>query len=211
MSQPGLYNIGVGAGIAALGAIVTLGSMAVTGGAFAVVAYGAVLVGGVQLAIGAGQFALFHLRSPEGKQLHFAKIELRALVRSMIAMASADGKLDPSEVGMIAGLYERFVGGTLDNQTITRVANDMMKGDHSIHDELKSTQSQISSSMKDLIIKCCYLVTIADGTLEPNESKRLSELADTLSIPGNRFRMLIAEINAALANDAPAQKRATSN
>jgi tellurite resistance protein len=194
VGAPGAYNMGIGAGIAAIGLVVTLGTMAVTGGHFAVVAYGAILVGGIQLVVGIGQFLIFNLQSPERKQLHFAKIEIRALVRSMIAIASADQVLQNSEIEMIISLVQRTVGLNLDEPTIRGIADGMLKKGYSLHDDLKSTQAQISQPMKDLMIKVGYFVAVADGNLGEDEWTRLWELASTLGTSRERFNGLIQEV-----------------
>lgn len=196
MSKPGYYNMGVGLGIGALGAIITAGTFALAPGGHFVVAYGAIFVGAIQFVVGAFQFMSFSASPKSSQDLHFAQIELKALVRSMLAVAAADGHLHEEEVLTVQQIVRSVAGVDLDVETVEKIFGQMNSKNYSIHDDLKSTQSQLSPEMKKLIVKACYFVVHADNDVDAREKKRWSEICGALNLSGVEVQRILEEVRA---------------
>jgi uncharacterized membrane protein YebE (DUF533 family) len=193
MTRPGTYNMGMGAAIGGIGAIVTAGTYAVAPGGHFVVAYGAILVGAIQIVLGFFQYLAFAAGISQPKEEHYTNIEIRALIRSMIAIAAADEELHQTEIDTIQSILRRIYGSEIGLDVLESAHNKMNSKTFSLHDELKSTQSQISVKMKHMIVRACYFVLVADGRIDDREKSRIAELAATLQIEASTFAKIIRE------------------
>lgn len=194
MSKPGLPNIILGLIWITGGGLVTVLTHALAPEGYYLITLGLVFVGAIQLLWGLWQFLSFQFKSPEDKARYRAEIELRALVRSMVAMASADGVLHDAEVKTISRIYQNLMDHPLERATIAKVQKTMRGEKYSIYDDLAMTQAQISDSMKDNIIRACYYVMVADDDISESERERISEIAATLHVPVEHAIELVEEI-----------------
>ena len=138
MSKPGFFNMLLGLIWFAAGVSVTALVYLLTPGGMYLFTAGIILVGIVQFAIGLWQYSSYRMKSPEDKALHHAKIETRALVRSMVAMAAADGKLDKEEIKTVTQVYERLTGKPLEPALVIKITETMQGGKYSIYEDLGS-------------------------------------------------------------------------
>lgn len=193
MSKPGYFHIKMGLAWIGFGMAVTA-LVYFLAPKFTLFTLGLILVGLLQSAIGLAQNLAYRMKSPEDKARHRAKIELRALVRAMVAMATADGTLDDKEISMIVGIYRDLIGHPLERSLVVKISETMQVPHFSIHDDLGLTQAEISESMKETIIEACYLVMVADGAIDETEKHRISEVAMTLKIPVERAVKLVESL-----------------
>lgn len=194
MSRPGHIAMMVGLAWFAAGIVLTGLSFGIMSGKYSFFAIGIILVGIIPFAIGFGQFIAYQLKSTENKDHYHAEIELRALVRAMVAIASADGILEVSEINSISHIYQDLVGHPLKTGMVAKVSKTMAGENYSIHDDLGLTQAEISQSMKENIICACYLVMVADGEISEVEKQRINEIASTLHVPAHRAIELIEDL-----------------
>lgn len=191
MTRPGHTAMMVGAGWFAAGAILTLLLINLVPGAYYLLAVVVMLAGIIPFGIGLWQFMSFQLKSPESKAHYRASTELRALVRSMVAMAAADGNISKVEIKTISRIYKQLMGHPLKADIIAKVSDTMDGRHYSIHDDLGMTQAEISTQMKEKIIMACYLVMMADGEVPEVEKDRINEIAATLQITPERSIELV--------------------
>ena len=190
--MPGTTNMGVGALWAIGGTFVTaITYSATSGGGTYVIAYGAIIYGGLQFVIGLFQYLNYQSRGEEGKlEIHTeeGKLEihtegsLRATLTAMITMAAADGKIEDSEIDVIANIFERVFEGTLEKDSIRDTAEEILENDLDIYDAIGSETSVIDPDMVLLIFVASYQVAAADGAVDKNEINVLIQIGKALGM-----------------------------
>jgi uncharacterized tellurite resistance protein B-like protein len=192
--QPGLNNMVIGAGIAALGLIATVGSYNLGFGGRFVVAYGAILVGLVQFSVGAVQYTVHASRSLEQRAKHSKQAAYNGLVRSLIAMSIVDGEINDWEIECIEMIYQKLYGDQFERKRIRKLAGDFKRDSFDLINDLSNYWSQISSGEREFIIKCSWLVAFADGRINEMEQNMIARLATVLRIESTRFRELLRTV-----------------
>jgi uncharacterized tellurite resistance protein B-like protein len=117
------------------------------------------------------------------------------MVRSMMAMASADGRLDDREVTTISRAYEAITGLPLPAARVREMATTMANRDTSIYDELGRIEGRMSPATKAMIMKASYLVLIADSDAAEAEQNRIADIAQALKLPYERAIAALREVH----------------
>lgn len=117
------------------------------------------------------------------------------MVRSMMAMASADGLLDDREVTTISRTYEVITGMPLPAAKVREMATTMANRDTSIYDELGRIEGRMSPATKAMIMKASYLVLIADSDAAEAEQDRIADIAQALKLPYERAIAALREVH----------------
>lgn len=117
------------------------------------------------------------------------------MVRSMMAMASADGRLDEREVMTISRAYEAITGLPLPAARVREMAAMMANRDTSIYDELGRVEGRMSPATKAMIMKATYLVLIADNDAAETEQNRIADIAQALKLPYERAIAALREVH----------------
>jgi tellurite resistance protein len=186
--MPGVQNILMGLGFLVLGVVVTVGSIVLTNGGFGVVAYGAILVGAIQAIWGLLQMAFYALRGKKGRAKHHFRIGTRVIVRSLIAVAAADGKLDESETVMISLIYGWVFGTRFPEPEVRRLYHKINVADFDIVEELSTIGNQVTHDDAYLVVKCMAMVAISDGEAHPLEIAIITSAAGRLGIVDDEFK-----------------------
>ena len=196
--MPGINNLIMGAGIALLGIVITGFSFIVTGGNYIAVAYGAVLVGIIQIIIGFFQWLFYQIKSPEKKSEHRLSIDLKVIVRGMIAVAAADNKLDESEIIVIEMITYSLFGKALDRHTIKTIYQDMQKNKKNVIEEFESIANQVTPNAAHLAVKAATMVALSDGEFHKNEFNKITSIAELLQIEADQFVEILDEAKNAI-------------
>lgn len=117
------------------------------------------------------------------------------MVRSMMAMASADGHLDEREVTTISRAYEAITGMPLPVAKVREMAAAMGNRDTSIYEELGRIEGRMSPATKAMIMKATYLVLIADNDAAESEQNRIADIAQALKLPYERAIAALREVH----------------
>jgi uncharacterized tellurite resistance protein B-like protein len=117
------------------------------------------------------------------------------MVRSMMAMASADGRLDEREVTTISRAYEAITGLPLPAAKVREMATTMANRDTTIYDELGRIEGRMSPATKAMIMKASYLVLIADSDADETEQNRIADIAQALKLPYERAIAALREVH----------------
>lgn len=117
------------------------------------------------------------------------------MVRSMMAMASADGRLDEREVTTISRAYEAITGMPLSAAKVREMATMMANRDTSIYDDLGRVEGRMSPANKAMIMKATYLVLIADSDAAEAEQNRIADVAQALKLPYDRAIAALREVH----------------
>ena len=90
------------------------------------------------------------------------------ILRAMVAVAAADGRLDAREVGLIQQVYEERTGRPVDVSGVASAA-EVYATKRDILAELAAISGSMSRQTKEEIIRSAYLVLLADGRIAGEE------------------------------------------
>lgn len=120
------------------------------------------------------------------------KSHAKILLRCMVAVASADGRLHPEEINVISGVFEKLAGHPLD-QTLIREMSEIDRNERlAFLDE--GFVAECPPELKKLIVKACYLVKIADRAIAASELDMVATIAAALDISETELSHLIHEV-----------------
>jgi tellurite resistance protein len=119
------------------------------------------------------------------------------ILKSMLAVASADGQLDEREVGLIQQVYQDQSGRSLSAEEVTRAAEANAKGDAMA--AFAAAAKVLDQHTKEEIIRAAYLVLLADDRIAGEERKKLRDIAAALQIPEIHFGAILEDLAILLA------------
>lgn len=114
------------------------------------------------------------------------------ILRAMVAVAAADGRLDAREVRLIQDVYEERTGRLIDASGVAMAAEVYAKRD--ILTELAAIAGSMSRETKEEIIRTAYLVLLADGRIAGEERKKLKDIAIALKIREIHFGAILEDL-----------------
>ena len=122
------------------------------------------------------------------------------ILKVMVAMAAADGRLDAREVGLIQKVYKDWLGRSVDVSGVVLAAQAYAtKRDVLI--ELSLAAGSMSRETKEEIIRAAYLTLLADKRIATEERKKLKNVAIALQIPEDQFDAILRAIEPTLGGD----------
>jgi tellurite resistance protein len=120
------------------------------------------------------------------------------ILRSMVAMASSDGRLDSREISLIQQVYHDQSGRSLTADEVARAGSENAKGGD-ILAQLAAAAPSLDRDTKEEIIRASYLVLLADDRIAGEERKRLQDIAAALQVPEIHFGAILEDLAIALA------------
>jgi tellurite resistance protein len=121
------------------------------------------------------------------------------ILRAMVAVAAADGRLDAREVALIQEVFEQQTGHPVDVSGVVSAAEVYAKRD--ILAELAAVSGIMSREAKEEIIRSAYLVLLADGRIAGEERKKLKDIAISLRVPEIHFGAILEDLAISLAQE----------
>jgi tellurite resistance protein len=121
-----------------------------------------------------------------------AQSEADWILKAMVAVAAADGRLDAREVGLIQKVYQDQTGRPVDVSGVARAAEAYTKRDVLV--ELSAVAGGMSPEAKEEIIRAAYLVLLADDRIAGEERKKLKDIAAALQIPEIHFGAILEDL-----------------
>ena len=189
--RPGLTNIVIGLSTAVLGQIFTFASYNLGfGGRY--VAFGAILIGTIQFGFGIFQYVR-HAKQLSEQKLQYSKqvqAAYNGLIRSLIAVASADGEVNDGEV------HKKLYSHAFTTDDVLELAARFNRENFDVIRDLSDCWSLISADEREEIIKLSSLVAFADGPINQIEKDMIARLATTLRIRKGSLSELLAEVKA---------------
>ncbi|ODA69055.1 Tellurite resistance protein TerB [Methyloligella halotolerans] len=128
------------------------------------------------------------------------------ILKTMVAMAKADGDLDRDEVDLIQRLYRDHAKEDVETDEIERIAEDDIRSD--FYASLAQAGKRLDEHSKEEIVRCAYLVLLADGEIAGAERKTLQEIAAALKIPEIHFGAILEDLSIWMAAQRAAGKAA---
>lgn len=109
----------------------------------------------------------------------------RSIVKALIAVAWADGRVVDGEMGVIEGLLWGLDASDDEERELLEYAKTprTIRGDVPL--------AELSRSDRELLMTNAALLTRADGIRTPDESEVLAELAEVLDFSPAEFRDLV--------------------
>jgi uncharacterized membrane protein YebE (DUF533 family) len=117
------------------------------------------------------------------------------ILKAMVAVAAADGRLDAREVGLIRKVYEDLTGRPVDVSGVVLAVQAYATKRDALA-ELAVAAGSMSPETKEEIIRAAYLALLVDQRVAETERKRLNDIAAAL-------RLSEPELEAILAATAP--------
>ncbi len=140
----------------------------------------------------------YTLRGPvasEQKHIDLVEEEVNwGILEVMAHMAAVDGKVEPSEVEMIAQLHQQLTDEVLALEEVQRVVEAALASDHTPITYLEHVREWIPEEEKEMILRAGALVMMADGEEGDSELDLLMAIAATLDIPSDRASALLHEL-----------------
>jgi len=115
------------------------------------------------------------------------------ILRSMVAMASSDGRLDSREISLIQQVYHDQSGRSLTGDEVARAGSETAKGGN-ILVQLAEAAPSLDRDTKEEIIRASYLVLLADDRIAGEERKRLQDIAAALQVPEIHFGAILEDL-----------------
>ena len=112
------------------------------------------------------------------------------ILKAMVAVAAADGRLNAPEVGLIQKVYQELTGRSVDvSGLVLAVQAYATKRDVLV--ELSVAAGSISRETKEEIIRAAYRTLLVDKRIAEEERKRLKDIAAALQISEIYFEAIL--------------------
>ena len=122
-----------------------------------------------------------------------AQSEADWILKAMVAVAAADGRLDAREVGLIQQVYQDQTGRPVDVSGVARAA-ETYATKRDVLVELSAAAGGMSPETKEEIVRAAYLVLLADDRIAGEERKKLKDIAAALQIPEIHFGAILEDL-----------------
>lgn len=114
------------------------------------------------------------------------------VLKAMVAVAGADGRLNAREVGLIQKVYEDETGRSVDAIGIFRAVQAYATR-RDVLAELSQAAGSMSAEIKDKIVRAAYLTLLADNRIAGEEFRTLKDIAAALDVSERQFQTLIGD------------------
>ena len=121
------------------------------------------------------------------------------ILKAMVAVAAADGRLNAREVGLIQKVYQDQTGRPVDVAGVMRAVQAYASKRNALA-EISAVAGSMSKATKEGIIRAAYLTLLADDRVAGEEDERLKAIASACHLSESDLEAMLKEI-APAAND----------
>jgi tellurite resistance protein len=114
------------------------------------------------------------------------------ILKAMVAVAAADGRLDAQEIGLIQQVYKDQSGGTLTADEVASAVEANAKGE--VLAEFAAAAKVLDKATKEEMIRAAYLVLLADDRIAGEERKKLKDIAAALQVSEIHFGAILEDL-----------------
>jgi tellurite resistance protein len=114
------------------------------------------------------------------------------VLKAMVAMATADGRLDSRETDLIRQVYEDRTGRKLAADEVARAVGANATGDALA--QLAAASKTLDLETKEEMVRAAYLVLLADERIDGEERKKLKEISGALQISENHLGAILEDL-----------------
>ncbi len=130
----------------------------------------------------------FALTTPDEQM----NMEADWVLKAMVAMAAADGRLDSRETDLIRQVYEDRTGRKLAADEVARAVGANATGDALA--QFAAASKTLDLETKEEMVRAVYLVLLADERIAGEERKKLKEISDALQISENHLGVILEDL-----------------
>jgi uncharacterized membrane protein YebE (DUF533 family) len=112
------------------------------------------------------------------------------ILKTMVAVAGADGRLNAREVELIGKVYQDQTGKSVDVSGIVR-AVQAYATKHDVLAELSVVAGSMSAEQKEEIVRAAHLMLLADERIAGQEREKLKEIAAALQISETHLSAIV--------------------
>lgn len=124
------------------------------------------------------------------------------ILKAMVAVAGADGRLNAREVGLIQKVYQDQTGRSVDVSGVV-MAVQAYTTKRDVLSEFSAAAGSMSVATKKEIIRAAYLTLLADKRIAGEERQRLKDIAAALQISE-------IDLDAIIKGSEPSDRRGSS-
>ena len=124
------------------------------------------------------------------------------ILKAMVAVVGADGRLNAREVGLIQKVYQDQTGRSVDVSGVV-LAVQAYTTKRDVLSEFSAAAGSISVATKKEIIRAAYLTLLADKRIAGEERERLKDIAAALQISE-------IDLDAIIEGSEPSDRRGSS-
>lgn len=114
------------------------------------------------------------------------------VLKAMVAMAAADGRLDSRETDLIRQVYEDLTERKLAADDVARAVE--ANATHDALAQFAAAAKTLDLETKEEMIRAAYLVLLADEHIVGEERQKLKEISGALQIPENHLGTILEEL-----------------
>jgi tellurite resistance protein len=114
------------------------------------------------------------------------------ILKAMVAVAAADGRLDAEEIGLIQQVYKDQSGRMLSADEVAKAVEANAKGE--VLAELAAAGKVLDKRTKEEMIRAAYLVLLADDRIAGEERKKLKDIAAALQVSEIHFGAILEDL-----------------
>jgi tellurite resistance protein len=114
------------------------------------------------------------------------------ILKAMVAVAAADGRLDAQEIGLIQQVYKDQSGRTLTADEVASAVEANAKG--AVLAEFAAAAKVLDKATKEEMIRAAYLVLLADDRIAGEERKKLKDIAAALQVSEIHFGAILEDL-----------------
>jgi len=114
------------------------------------------------------------------------------VLKAIVAMATADGRLDSRETDLIRQVYEDRTGRKLAADEVARAVGANATGDALA--DLAAASKTLDLETKEEMVRAAYLVLLADERIDGEERKKLKEISGALQISENHLGAILEDL-----------------
>lgn len=131
---------------------------------------------------------------PAAKKQKFKAEFHKAILKVMVTMMLADEKIEESEKQLISRVYINLAGHPLDEIDLIQEMYQVKNSKLSMQELLKSMTPSLNDYGKEMVIKAAFLTASADGKIDSEEKRLMTELASALEMSPSHLNAVIQEM-----------------
>ena len=112
------------------------------------------------------------------------------VLKAMVAVAAADGRLDAREARLIQKVYQEQTGRTVDLSGVA-LAVQAYATKRDVLAELSVAAGSFNLETKEEILRAAYLTLLSDKRVDERELRKVKDIAISLRISEDQFRAIV--------------------
>ena len=118
-----------------------------------------------------------------------------AVKRVMVLMMLADGVIYDGEINAIYGVYEWVTGRAISEREVLEEIRDAERSGQSVGDYVGTLKEELDDYGRALIVRASHGIAMADGEVCAQERKLLTQIADAVGLPRDKYREILAGLD----------------